>query len=84
MSANVDLNQRPDYDPELQAIADYVLDYRVESREERAPGEFHPALVLTAHAPSAATGQYHAGDLGGRDHRVPKILSPASPSPGTI
>ncbi|WP_110690285.1 2-methylcitrate dehydratase [Salinicola endophyticus] len=33
MSANVDLNQRPDYDPELQAIADYVLDYRVESRE---------------------------------------------------
>ena len=33
MSANVDLNQRPDYDPELQAIADYVLDYRVDSRE---------------------------------------------------
>ncbi|KAA0015426.1 2-methylcitrate dehydratase [Salinicola corii] len=33
MSANVDLNQRPDYDPELQAIADYVLDYRVGSRE---------------------------------------------------
>ncbi|WP_110654951.1 2-methylcitrate dehydratase [Salinicola halimionae] len=33
MSANVDLNQRPDYDPELQTIADYVLDYRIESRE---------------------------------------------------
>lgn len=37
MSANVDLNQRPDYDPELQAIADYVLGYssnnRIESRE---------------------------------------------------
>ncbi|CAO1663206.1 MULTISPECIES: 2-methylcitrate dehydratase [Salinicola] len=33
MSANVDFNQRPDYDPELQAIADYVLDYRIESRE---------------------------------------------------
>ncbi|WP_251979065.1 2-methylcitrate dehydratase [Salinicola avicenniae] len=33
MSSNVDLNQRPDYDPELQAIADYVLGYRVESRE---------------------------------------------------
>ncbi|WP_342594719.1 2-methylcitrate dehydratase [Salinicola lusitanus] len=33
MSANVDFNQRPDYDPELQAIADYVLDYRVDSRE---------------------------------------------------
>ena len=33
MSANVDFNQRPDYDPELQAIADYVLGYRIESRE---------------------------------------------------
>ncbi|WP_110602445.1 2-methylcitrate dehydratase [Salinicola lusitanus] len=33
MSANVDFNQRPDYDPELQAITDYVLDYRVDSRE---------------------------------------------------
>ncbi|WP_110710605.1 2-methylcitrate dehydratase [Salinicola sp. CR57] len=33
MSANVDFNQRPDYDPELQTIADYVLDYRVDSRE---------------------------------------------------
>lgn len=33
MSANVDLNQRPDYDPELQAIADYVLGYRVDSQE---------------------------------------------------
>lgn len=31
MSANVDLNDRPDYDRVLQAIADYVLDYRVES-----------------------------------------------------
>ncbi|MDF5874996.1 hypothetical protein P4112_30390, partial [Pseudomonas aeruginosa] len=28
MSANVDLNQRPDYDAVLQDIADYVLDYR--------------------------------------------------------
>ncbi|WP_110685342.1 bifunctional 2-methylcitrate dehydratase/aconitate hydratase [Salinicola aestuarinus] len=33
MTANVDLNQRPDYDPELQAIADYVLDYRIDSLE---------------------------------------------------
>src|SRR5690606_41174727 len=33
MSANVDLNDRPDYDRVLQAIADYVLDYRVESAE---------------------------------------------------
>ena len=31
MSANVDLNVRPGYDRVLQAIADYVLDYRVES-----------------------------------------------------
>lgn len=33
MTANVDLNHRPDYDPELQAIADYVLEYRVQSEE---------------------------------------------------
>lgn len=33
MSANVDINKRPDYDPELQAIADYVLDYRIDSQE---------------------------------------------------
>ncbi|AJO77533.1 2-methylcitrate dehydratase [Pseudomonas sp. MRSN 12121] len=33
MSANVDLNDRPDYDQVLQDIADYVLDYRIESRE---------------------------------------------------
>ena len=33
MSANVEQNQRPDYDIELQRIADYVLEYRVESRE---------------------------------------------------
>ncbi|MCI0510004.1 2-methylcitrate dehydratase [Chromohalobacter marismortui] len=33
MSANVEQNQRPDYDPELQAIADYVLEYRVTGRE---------------------------------------------------
>ena len=33
MSANVDLNDRPGYDTVLQAIADYVLNYRVESRE---------------------------------------------------
>ncbi|WP_110668589.1 bifunctional 2-methylcitrate dehydratase/aconitate hydratase [Salinicola halophilus] len=33
MSANVDLNHRPDYDPELQAIADYVLEYRIDSEE---------------------------------------------------
>jgi len=33
MSANVDLNDRPDYDRVLQAIADYVLDYRVESEQ---------------------------------------------------
>ena len=33
MSANVDLNNRPDYDPVLQGIADYVLKYRIDSRE---------------------------------------------------
>ncbi|TLX60101.1 2-methylcitrate dehydratase [Stutzerimonas nosocomialis] len=33
MSANVDLNERPDYDPVIQDIADYVLSYRVESPE---------------------------------------------------
>lgn len=31
MSANVDLNNRPDYDQVLQDIADYVLNYTVES-----------------------------------------------------
>lgn len=31
MSANVDLNNRPNYDPVLQDIADYVLEYRVDS-----------------------------------------------------
>ena len=33
MSANVDLNNRPDYDLVLQDIADYVLEYRVDSQE---------------------------------------------------
>ncbi|MDH4608510.1 2-methylcitrate dehydratase [Pseudomonas sp. BN102] len=33
MSSNVDLNQRPPYDQVIQDIADYVLDYRVESTE---------------------------------------------------
>ena len=33
MSANVDLNNRPDYDRVLQDIADYVLGYKVESQE---------------------------------------------------
>ena len=33
MSANVDHNERPDYDQEIQAIADYVLDYRIDSEE---------------------------------------------------
>ncbi|BAN48126.1 2-methylcitrate dehydratase [Metapseudomonas resinovorans] len=33
MSANVDQNQRPPYDQVIQTIADYVLDYRVESVE---------------------------------------------------
>ena len=33
MSANVDLNDRPDYDAVLQDIADYVLNYRIESRD---------------------------------------------------
>lgn len=30
MSANVDLNDRPDYDRVLQDIADYVLHFRAE------------------------------------------------------
>lgn len=33
MSTTVERNVRPDYDPELQMIADYVLDYRIESDE---------------------------------------------------
>lgn len=33
MSANVDLNNRPDYDRVLQDIADYVLNYKVESAQ---------------------------------------------------
>ena len=33
MSANVDLNNRPEYDAEIQAIADYVLNYEVKSDE---------------------------------------------------
>jgi 2-methylcitrate dehydratase len=33
MSSNVDLNQRPPYDQVIQDIADYVLDYQVESAE---------------------------------------------------
>ncbi len=33
MSANADLNVRPDYDQVIQTVADYVLTYRVESAE---------------------------------------------------
>lgn len=33
MSANVDLNTRPDYDQILQTLADYVLGYRVDCAE---------------------------------------------------
>ncbi|MEK1839808.1 MAG: bifunctional 2-methylcitrate dehydratase/aconitate hydratase, partial [Pseudomonas sp.] len=33
MSANVDLNNRPDYDTVLQDIADYVLNFKIESPE---------------------------------------------------
>lgn len=33
MSANADLNDRPDYDQVLQTLADYALGYRVESAE---------------------------------------------------
>lgn len=33
MSANVELANRPDYDQEIQDIADYVLNYEVESEE---------------------------------------------------
>jgi 2-methylcitrate dehydratase len=33
MSANVESNQRPDYDEVLQKIADYVLEFRIDSRE---------------------------------------------------
>ncbi|GHC21730.1 2-methylcitrate dehydratase [Aidingimonas halophila] len=33
MSTNVDLNERPEYDIELQRIADYVLEYRIDSQE---------------------------------------------------
>jgi 2-methylcitrate dehydratase len=33
MSATFDLNERPDYDQEIQDIADYVLTYKIESDE---------------------------------------------------
>jgi 2-methylcitrate dehydratase len=33
MSANVELNNRPEYDQEIQDIADYVLNYQVKSDE---------------------------------------------------
>lgn len=33
MSSNVDLNDRPDYDQVIQDIADYVLDFEIESQE---------------------------------------------------
>lgn len=33
MSANADINQRPNYDQEIQDIADYVLNYRVKNFE---------------------------------------------------
>lgn len=33
MSANVDLNNRPDYDTVLQDIADYVLSFKIQSTE---------------------------------------------------
>jgi 2-methylcitrate dehydratase len=33
MSSNVDTNNRPEYDDVLQAIADYVLDYKIDSNE---------------------------------------------------
>lgn len=33
MSANVDLNIRPDYDQVIQDVADYVLTYKIESAE---------------------------------------------------
>ena len=32
MNANVDQNNRPDYDQVLQDIADYVLTYRIDSQ----------------------------------------------------
>lgn len=33
MSSNVELANRPEYDTEIQAIADYVLNYRIDSQE---------------------------------------------------
>jgi len=33
MTGNVEQNQRPDYDPEIQAIVDYVLGYEIRSEE---------------------------------------------------
>lgn len=33
MSANVDVNNRPDYDQVIQDIADYVLNFKVDSKE---------------------------------------------------
>jgi len=38
MSANVELNNRPDYDQVIQDIADYVIDFKVESQRSTRHG----------------------------------------------
>ena len=50
MSATSEANERPDYDPELQAIADYVLNYQVVSDEalETADSGGHGSTVWIA------------------------------------
>ncbi|MED5388509.1 MAG: bifunctional 2-methylcitrate dehydratase/aconitate hydratase [Pseudomonadota bacterium] len=40
MCANADRNERPNYDPELQAIADYVLDYQIDSQEAWSTAQY--------------------------------------------
>ena len=45
MTSTVEDNVRPDYDPEIQRIADYVLDYRVDS--ELALDTAHHCLIDT-------------------------------------
>ena len=54
MSANVDLNDRPDYDRLLQTLADYALGYRVESPEAldtaRKDGRIKPGDLVMLEA----------------------------------
>ena len=55
MSANVETNERPDYDEVIQKIADYVLDYEIVSETAWAQGLENPVVPLSG----GATGFPH-------------------------